>query len=204
MECVVQPFKDEPKSKRARTTPPYVPTQLPSLPVNIHASSSGTSSSLTSVSGQHTSQQIPVRHGHASLPGTALLPSANSAQKEDSSTQIPKRQSIPLSHILHPQSDQLIYPRYVSDTAYDVSPPSGSTVVTILGKELSEDDVEDVVPERNNSQVTNIGMKKMMYKRMAYSGSPRTVGGMIDMLNSFNTFPVKTSLRNAELFHFCE
>lgn len=115
------------------------------------------------------------------------------------------RQSIPLSHILHHQSVDLTYPLYAHDTPHHVVPPLEKTVCSVLGEEVAEnEDVEEVIPARQNLQFMDPGMKEVMYKRITYGGSPRTVGGMLDMLNSFNVFPVKTSLRNAELFNFCK
>lgn len=173
MECFVQPYKDEPQAKRARTIPQFEQRWIPSI--DSHTSSSGSSSSVT-----------PEVH-------------------EKPTASIPVRQSIPLSHILHPQSEELTYPRYVLDTIHHVVPPLDRTVCSVTGEEVvEEEEVEEIIPERQNLQFIDPGMKQVMYKRMAYGGSPRTVGGMLDMLNSFNVFPVKTSLRNAELFNFCK
>lgn len=115
-----------------------------------------------------------------------------------------KYTAIPLSDILHPQSDELSYPVYCTQNAHLSRPPAnGNLGIHIVGEDVGEDDVEEI-PERQRLKFLDPGMQELTWNESVAGGRPRPIGGMLEMLNTFNAFPVKTSLRNAELFNFCE
>lgn len=179
VECYVQKYRDDPKPppRAVNTLPPIVNSRNWLPHINNNGSSSSGSSTTSSSQPSSAPEQPRVRYS-----------------------------SIPLSHILHPQNEEVIPPTYVADSPHYVNPSPDPSSHTIDGREeaVEEENVEQIIPECQNLKYMDPGMKEVMYKRIQIGGSPRTIGGMLDVLNTFNQFPVKTSLRNAELFTFCK
>ena len=107
------------------------------------------------------------------------------------------------SRVLHPYHDPYPYHeailavKRVRDDALS-NPQSGSEHGFIVDEDPGLDD--RLVQAQRRLKFLDPGKVEAMHKRLA---SPRTVGGILNLVNSFNMMPVKTSLRNTELFHFC-
>ena len=133
---------------------------------------------------------------HSASSGGSISPSTEEPQ-------VPTYPGIPLSHILHPIEDPYPYREAILAIKQEI-------------KQSIVDDIEEVRPgfvEDDSPSETKLelihkklrfmdpGMQEAMHERLE---SPRGVGGVLSMLNTFNTMPVKTTLRNTELFHFCQ
>jgi hypothetical protein len=55
-----------------------------------------------------------------------------------------------------------------------------------------------------NQKSGSLGPILILDGRQSLKDSPRAFGGILDEVNSLNSLPIKPTLRNAELFRFCE
>lgn len=136
-------------------------------------------------------------NGESSSTSTPPLP-----QIEDIRIRYPP---IPLSRILHPISDANMnwktpmLPKQEFKASSIIS--SGFVIEENEGQKYDE----SILESQRLLKFMDAGKKEVVHRRLATgSTSPRAIGGMLEMLNSFNSFPVKTSLRNSELFNFCK
>ncbi|KAK0104453.1 hypothetical protein ONS95_004742 [Cadophora gregata] len=109
--------------------------------------------------------------------------------------------AIPLSRILHPIEDPSPYHEAVHAMKQEIK----QYIVDDVEK-VHPDSVENGPPSENKLELVqkrlkymDPGMQEAMHNRLE---SPSMVGGVLSMLNTFNTMPVKTTLRNTELFYF--
>ncbi|PVH87141.1 hypothetical protein DL98DRAFT_566878 [Cadophora sp. DSE1049] len=133
-------------------------------------------------------------HGTSSGSSSSTSPSIQEPQP-------PTYSAIPLSRILHPIEDPYPYHEAILAIKQEIK----QAIVDDTG-EVQPGFVEDESPSENKLELVHKrlkfmdpGMQEAMHKRL---DSPRMVGGVLSMLNTFNTMPVKTTLRNTELFHF--
>ena len=106
--------------------------------------------------------------------------------------QPPVYPTIPFSYILH---DPL-----VGDVTHYHAPglPPGCVV------NENAKHGENLTPAQRALKFLDPGSKEAMRIPYMSPESPRPIGGILTMLNSFNDMPVRTSFRNTELFHFCQ
>jgi len=115
---------------------------------------------------------------------------------------------IPLSRILHPLSECTDHWSIPQLTDQDINSPTSTSSGFVQDEEdiVNTDGDEGVdTTKRHKLVFLDPGCKPVVHKRFgSQMGRPRAIGGMLEMLNSFNAFPVKTTLRNSELFNFCK
>lgn len=108
----------------------------------------------------------------------------------------------PLSRILSSTRDPYQYydalrtasgatSRYIDDSL------THGQAESIIEVDPGQDD--QATPSERRLQYLDSG--EAIYSRV---GSPRTIGGVLSMLNTMHTIPIKTTSRNTELFHFCK
>lgn len=139
----------------------------------------------------------------SNVPGLDTSRSSTETPPVLEDAQVPIRYaSIPLSRILHPQTNEY-QSRWSGQYTQDTTKPQVSEITVHNGDAPVDDEEVEEIPVTQPLKFMDPGFREAMHKGTIV-GSPRTVGGIVEMLNSFNEFPVKTSLRNAELFSFCK
>jgi hypothetical protein len=156
----------------------------------------------TSKAKEKRGSQIKSKPRISNVTGSDTSRSSTETPPVSDGEQVPIRYaSIPLSQILHPQTND--YKSEWSTQYPDATKPQVSDDAGQDGDTLGDDEEVEEIPVRQPLKFMDPGFREPMHKTTII-GSPRTVGGIVEMLNSFNEFPVKTSLRNAELFTFCK
>ena len=157
-------------------------------------------------------KEPPKKRNTASGSGSQTPSTDNGESSSTSAPPLPqieeirvKYPPIPLSRILHPSSDVPLYWKYPKlHGRQNINSPVSSTPPGFVVKNEDDEEEEDSTPPTQNLRFMDPGNQETMLARVAAgNANPRAIGGILDMLNSFNSFPVTTTLRNAELFTFC-
>ncbi len=133
---------------------------------------------------------------HGTSSGGSISPSIEEPQ-------VPTYPGIPLSRILHPIEDPYPYHEAILAIKQEIKQSIVDDTEEVQPGFVEDDSPSDTKLELIHKRLKFMdpGMQDAMHKQLE---SPRGVGGVLSMLNTFNTMPVKTTLRNTELFHFCE